>query len=215
MDTNGYKGRAIDHLVYTVFDLDKSMDDFETRLGIRPIFGGYHQTFGTKNALINLDSGIYLELLASDNTNKVIKKPRWMGVDVLTKEQLTRWALKSTDLELDSRILKKHHPDMGRIMEGSRTMANSALLQWELSKPLPLPEVELIPFCIDWGSSEIHPHQALPDMGCTLIELYGTHPNPKAYNKVFAGLGIDFRVEKSPQICLKLVLESPRGTVIL
>lgn len=215
MDVNGYANRSIDHVVFTVFDLDQSMEDFERRLGIRPIFGGHHKTFGTKNALVNLDSGMYLELLAADDANRAVKRPRWMGVDVLTKPQLTRWALKSTNLERDSRILKKYHPDMGQIMEGSRNTATGSRLQWQLSRPLALPEVELIPFCIDWGSSEIHPNQALPDMDCSLIELYGTHPSPKVYAKVFEELDIVFRVEEAPQIRLKMVLESPRGTVTL
>lgn len=202
-------------MVYTVFDLDKSMDDFETRLGVRPIFGGYHQTFGTKNALINLNNGMYLELLTADNTNKVVKKPRWMGVDVLIKEQLTRWAIKSTDLERDSRVLKKHHPDMGQLMEGSRHTANGSLLKWKLTSPLPLPEVEPVPFCIDWSTSEPHPHQALPDMGCELMELSGMHPNPELYEKVFDRLDIDFSMEKSSLISLKMVLKSPKGIITL
>ena len=79
MKIEGINNRRIDHIVYAVFDLDKSMDDFEELLGVRPIFGGYHKTFGTKNALINLDKGVYLELLAADNSNMDVQKPRWMG----------------------------------------------------------------------------------------------------------------------------------------
>ena len=68
--------RQIDHIVYTVLNLDTAIADFDRKLGVRPIFGGYHTVFGTKNALINLDNGIYLELLAADETNTDVQVPR-------------------------------------------------------------------------------------------------------------------------------------------
>lgn len=215
MNSRQPKGRSIDHIVYSVFDLDRSMDIFEARLGLRPVFGGYHRTQGTKNALINLNDGAYLELLAADDSHTPAKQPRWMGIDVLTKEQPTRWALKSTDLEHDIGVLKKHRPAMGQIQEGSRITADGSRLQWQLSKPLSLPEVEPVPFCIDWSSSDKHPHQVLPDMGCTLVALAVTHPNPGRYNLLFEELGIDLVCEKSTEIRLKIMLDSPKGMLTL
>lgn len=215
MKIEGINNRRIDHIVYAVFDLDKSMDNFEALLGVRPIFGGYHKTFGTKNALINLDNGIYLELLATDNSNKDVQKPRWMGVDVLMEEQITRWAIKSDRLKNDSRELKKYNPKMGKIAKGSRNTANGSLLMWELTMPVSLPEVELVPFILDWGQSEIHPHEALPKMGCDLVELYGTHPNPELYTEILSALGLSFRIEKASEIRLKMLLNSPKGSIEL
>lgn len=215
MNTKRVSARSIDHIVYTVFDLEAAMDDFESRLGVRPIFGGYHPTFGTKNALVNLHHGMYLELLAADNANNTAQRPRWMGVDALLEQQLTRWAITSNNLEGDAEVLQSYHPDMGQILDGSRNTTSGALLQWQLSKPLPFPEVELIPFCIDWSGSEIHPNKALPDMGCTLIELYGTHPKPDIHKPILDWLGIDLRIEKSAQISLKMVLQCPKGIVTL
>mgnify|MGYP001812937740 CR=1 FL=1 len=215
MKIEGIKNRRIDHIVYAVFDLDKSMDDFEELLGVRPIFGGYHKTFGTKNALINLDKGVYLELLAADNSNMDVQKPRWMGVDVLKEEQITRWALKSDKLENDSRELKKYNPKMGQIAKGSRNTATGSLLRWELTMPLSLLEVELVPFMLDWGQSEIHPHEALPKMGCELVQLYGTHPDPELYTGILSALGLSFRIEKASEIRLKMLLKSPKGNIEL
>lgn len=209
------ENRLVDHIVYTVFDLNKSIAKFESLLGVRPIFGGHHKTFGTKNALINLNRGMYLELLAADKANMSVEKPRWMGVDVLTEEQITRWAIKSEGLEKDSLALKKYNPMMGRIAKGSRNTTDGRLLQWKLTMPLSLPEVELVPFMLDWGQSKIHPHEALPAMGCELVELYGTHPTPEQYSSIFASLGLNFKIEKASEIKLKMILKSPKGIITL
>ncbi len=205
--------RQIDHIVYTVFDLDSAISDFEKKLGVRPIFGGYHKTFGTKNALISLDRGIYLELLAADGTNTEVKPPRWMGTDVLTKNQITRWALKSEQLDTDSTILKTYDPKMGSISSGNRTTAKGSLLKWQLVLPLPIPEVEIMPFMIDWTQTETHPHNELPNMGCKLVELYGTHPDPDQFGETFEKLGLEFHIEKAKKIVLKALLKCPKGTI--
>lgn len=215
MEIEGKNNRLIDHIVYAVFDLDKSIANFEQILGVRPIFGGYHKTFGTKNALIKLDKGVYLELLAADNANMDVKKPRWMGVDVLKEDQITRWAIKSNGLENDSLALKTYDPMMGQIAKGSRNTTNGSLLQWALTMPLPHPEVELVPFMLDWGQSKTHPHEALPEMGCELVELYGTHPKPELYTGIFGTLGLSLRIEKASDIRLKMILKSPKGRIAL
>ncbi len=215
MKIGDFTNRPIDHIVYSVLDLDKSIAKFETLLGVRPIFGGYHKTFGTKNALINLDKGIYLELLAADSTNTEVQKPRWMGVDVLKEEQVTRWALKSDSLENDSLALKKYNRQMGQITKGSRNATNGTLLKWKLIMPLPLPEVEIVPFMLDWGPSQIHPQALLPEMDCELVELYGTHPNPELFTEIFGALGSSFRIAKLSEIRLKLVIKTPKGIVTL
>ena len=207
--------RLIDHIVYTVFDLDKSVDDFEKLLGVRPIFGGYHKTFGTKNALVNLDNGIYLELLAADNSNTEVQRPRWMGVDVLKEEQITRWALKSDTLEKDGLAVKGINSKMGRISGGSRNTVDGKLLQWELLMPLPLPEVELMPFMVDWSKSETHPHDEMPNMGCELLELYGTHPNPGSYLEIINTLKVPLRIKKSTETRLRMRLKCHKGILEL
>ena len=65
--------RQIDHIVYTVPNLEKAIDWFAEISGIRPAFGGYHTTQGTKNAVVNLGNSCYLELLAADDANKDIQ----------------------------------------------------------------------------------------------------------------------------------------------
>ncbi|MEP0263817.1 VOC family protein [Dokdonia sp.] len=207
--------RKIDHIVYAVSNLDEAIKVFEKATGISPIFGGYHTTEGTKNALVNLQDGVYLEFIAIDETNLKVPKDRWMGIDLLTKNQVTRFALKSNDLISDSTILKRYNSAMGTKKEGSRHTVTGALLQWELLMPLATPEVELIPFILDWSTSEMHPHDMLPDMNCTLIELYATHPKPESISPFLDQLAYHLRIEKSNIISLRLTLNTPNGIVHL
>jgi len=156
-----------------------------------------------------------LELIAIDHENKTINAPRWMGVDVLTKNQITRWALKSDHLKADSNILKSYDSKMGVITGGSRLTSDNSLLQWELIKPLPQPEVELTPFFLDWSSSEIHPSDAIPNMNCEFIRLFATHPKPSAFSKLFKQLSVNLEIRKSSDIMLKMILQTPKGIIEL
>ncbi len=207
--------KKIDHIVYVVSDLKEAINEFEQKFGVRPIFGGYHKTFGTKNALINLKDKMYLELLAADDSNTDIAAPRWMGIDFLTKNQITRWALKSDSLETDAAILKKYNTEMGEIRNGSRNAADGTLLQWELSMPLESPEVEVVPFLLDWSKTEKHPSELMPNMDCELLELYATHPKPDTFISVFKSLGFAFDIKHSKEIAIKTVIKCPNGIVEL
>lgn len=205
--------RKIDHIVYGVHDLDKAMDDFHEKLGVRPVFGGYHSSQGTKNALINLSNGCYFELLSVDPTNTAVNSNRWMGIDLLTTSKLIRWAVKSDSLIEDAQVLKEFDPNMGLITGGSRNTASGGLLKWELIMPLSTPEVEVIPFMLDWSSSETHPSQELPDMHCELVELVAEHPVPKSYKEVLSAMQCEIKVNHGSEVRLKATIKCPNGIV--
>ena len=204
--------RIIDHLVYSVPDLDKAMNDFENLTGIRPTFGGYHTSRGTMNAVVNLGNSCYLELIAIDEKNKEVSAPRWMGVDFIDKAQMTRFALKSDDLEKDSTILQKYNSQMGEINGGQRKMSNGKILTWEMILPLATPAVEIVPFMTDWRNSEVHPTDAMTEE-CTFVGFKFTHPNPEIVIEVLNELGMNAEVEKGEKVEIKAVINSPKGIV--
>lgn len=207
--------RKIDHIVYAVSDLDQAIKSFEELTGVTPIFGGYHTTEGTKNALVNLQDGMYLELIAIDTANVEVTQNRWMGVDLLTRDQVTRFAIKSDDLEKDSIILKTYNSEMGKKKGGSRHTTTGELLQWELLMPLANPEVEIIPFVLDWSTSAAHPHTMLPNMHCHLVDLYATHPNLEEITPFLRQLDCELFIEKKDCISLRITLNTPNGIVQL
>ena len=180
--------------------------------GIRPTFGGYHTTQGTKNAVVNLGEGRYLELLAIDEDNVSIPAPRWMGVDFLEKPHITRWSLKSNDLLRDSNILKTYQGDMGKVQGGQRKMTNGKLLTWEMSMPLSSPQVEIIPFMTDWQQSEVHPTDSMPEE-FQFIGLQFFHPAPPSVAEILKKLGVEGSVIKGAEIAIKMKMNTPKGVV--
>ena len=208
------QNRPIDHIVYAVPNLEKAMDDFEKLTGIRPIFGGYHTTQGTKNAIVNLGNQAYLEILAVDDENTKISAPRWMGIDFIKLAKITRWALKSTDLLHDSTVLKNYHSEMGGIQGGKRKMTNGQSLKWEMIMPLSYPMVELAPFFVDWQHSEAHPTDAMPDQ-CQLLGLHFTHPNPEELMQQLSQLNLDWTISSSKNVSIKMDIQTPKGRIRL
>lgn len=204
----------IDHLVYCVPDLDQAMDDFELLAGVRPVFGGYHANKGTKNALVRLGNHCYLELLAVDEENLAITGPRWMGIDLIQAPRLTRWAIHSANLAQDAAVLGRYHPEQGIVTGGQRQTAAGDVLTWQLSVPRAEPEIELIPFLIDWSNSAAHPADNLPQ-GCSLVEVTLYHPYPAKVAPTLELLGLEVELIEADEIAIIAALDTPQGRVIL
>ena len=205
-------GRDIDHIVYSVKDLDAACNNLEKRLGLRPVFGGYHRTQGTKNALLHLGGQTYLELLAIDESNTEIEAPRWMGIDLIDRPQITRWALKSSNLEGDSSVLKKYDSRLGEIHGGQRKMTDGGLLTWRLVMPTSEPCVDILPFMVDWQGSSHHPTDKLLK-GCRLVGLKIFHPEAAKEEGVLQDLGVNLKVEKGERLGISILVDSPNGRV--
>lgn len=206
--------KALDHIVYAVYDLESVMEQLADTLGIAPKFGGYHKTKGTKNALLDLGDQAYLELLALDVGNNEVSLPRWMGIDFICSPKITRWALKSSHLERDAINLKGIAPHLGEIEKGQRTTKDNGLLQWKLTRPLPAPEVELLPFFIEWDTIEAHPTSFL-NAGCSLDSFHATHPNPQLIQGRLEKLGVHLEIKESEVIGFHAIIKGPKGSVSL
>lgn len=207
-------GRQIDHIVYAVKDLEVAIEWFEAQTGIRPVFGGYHQTQGTKNALVNLGDACYLEILAIDPNNLAIQAPRWMGIDLIETACITRWALKSSDLLSDAAILERHNKALGNRQTGQRKTTDGTMLSWEMTIPSAAPQIELLPFMVDWRSSSAHPTQNLKP-ACVLKNISFHHPNPNTLKAAFDQLQINTIILEADTPQVKIHIDSPNGIVLL
>ena len=203
----------IDHIVLVVPDLEEGILWIEKKLGVRPVYGGQHQTEGTHNALLNLGKECYLELLAIDYSNKNITANRWMGVDLIDQPTISRWAVKSDNLEEEVSFLKNVNPLLGNYKAGSRTKSDGTILKWQLSIPLPEPKVEVTPFLIDWQDS-IHPTTSL-DQKCELIGLNLTHPQPSEIQHLMKNLNLDFEIKKGKEAKISIAIQCPNGLIYL
>lgn len=207
--------RPIDHLVYCVPDLEEAIQDLEHKLGIRASIGGKHITKGTKNALINLGHQCYFEILAIDKDNHTVTSNRWMGIDYIKKPKITRWSIKTTNLAQDAEIIKAYFPDLAQIHQGSRVTPSGAELNWKMTIPLAHPEVEPIPFLLDWSESQVHPTDGLREE-CQLEELILNLPDNSSKVKACMSLleaPVKFQTATRPRITATIT--SPNGLVEL
>lgn len=200
--------RAIDHLVYCVFDLEKAVEKLSGLFGVAIQKGGKHPDFGTYNALLNLGNGIYLELLAIDPEAKSFEE-HWMGIDQLDKPQLTRWAMKSNNLPADMELLANYRPELTKVSGGKRRTTSGELLEWELSVPLSAPRVEPFPFFVDWNDS-VHPTRILPE-ACRLIQLEIAHPETSSLKDYLKQLNPEVNLVFSSTPQIRAQVKTPTG----
>jgi len=205
--------RKIDHIVYCVPNLEEAIIHFKNKLGVNATIGGKHSLKGTKNALIHLGEQCYLELLAIDDHNHGVSPPRWMGIDLVKKPQITRWAIQSDHLIDDQKIVQTYNPLMGIIEEGQRRTPDNILLKWQMTLPLAEPEVELIPFLLNWENSAHHPTDKM-EVKCSLqfIKFYGKE-NLENTKRCFQDLSIDYKIHYSKETKITATIEGPKGIV--
>jgi hypothetical protein len=205
----------LDHLIYAGPDLDAAVDDLERRIGLRAAPGGSHPGRGTRNALIGLGAGAYLEILAPDPDQPSPDGPRWLGADGSTGPRLTSWAVRTSNLSGVARSAQAAGVRLGDVIAGSRRRADGVLLSWRLTDPRAGDATEdgLVPFFIDWGSSP-HPAASAPE-GVTLAALRGEHPRPGDAATLLGSLGLELPVTKGPRPALIAVLDTPKGLVEL
>lgn len=205
--------RKIDHIVYAVNNLEEGSNHIQSLLGCEVVQGGKHLNNGTHNALVNLGDSIYLEIIAVDLDNKNISAPRWMGIDRIVQPSVTRWAIKSNNLDLDLASLERYNPALASSFEGSRKKQDGSMLNWRMALPLPDPAIEIAPFLVDWKDS-IHPTVSLPQE-CTLKAIEFYDPKPDGLQTLFSDLTINHQVMHSSESRIKLKIESPNGMIEL
>jgi glyoxalase-like protein len=201
----------VDHLILGTRDLDEGIRRFEERTGVRPMAGGEHPGRGTRNALVSLGPGLYVEILAPQATAP--DSGAAAALRALTDLTPFGWAVFVRDVDAARRRLSDAGVGVSAIKPGSRARPDGSLLQWktfEIEKP-PLAGV---PFFIRWGDGTTHPSQDAPG-GCRLERLRIFSSDAAALRRVFASLALDVAVEAGERGAMDVTLSCPRGTVQL
>lgn len=175
-------GDGIDHLLYGAPDLEIGMDAVERLLGPRPVPGGRHPAYGTRNALVSLGPACYLEVIAPDPGLPTPDRGLGFGIEGITSPRLVTWAMRSREIETAA-----ERAGLGPVETGSRERADGTVLRWRLTDPYAERMGGVIPFLIDWGETP-HPAEAAPRAG-RLIELRIEHPAPEGVRRALATLG--------------------------
>jgi hypothetical protein len=204
---------SVDHLLWGAPDLDQEIARLEAWTGVRAAIGGRHPGEGTRNALIRLGPGRYLELIGPDPAQGPLGRPRWLGLDNLGAPRLITWAMKAPDIERRVAAARAAGVPLGEVRNGGRELSDGRMLSWTLTYPDIQVGDGLIPFLIDWGASP-HPSRTAPG-GVELVDLRAEHPEPAAISEWLRPLGVALPVTASTVPALIATLDTPRGRVEL
>ncbi|MFE6685291.1 VOC family protein [Streptomyces sp. NPDC057743] len=186
-DAHGREADApvLDHLVYATLDLDRTVAEVAELTGFRPVLGGSHPGRGTRNHLLGLSSGAYLEIIGPDPAQPEPVQPRWFGIDALDGPRLVTWAVRVTGIAGRVTRARAAGYDPGDPVAMSRRTPDGTELAWQLTPPA---GGGLAPFLLDWGDTP-HPSGAgLPVL--PLLSLSAAHPDPAAARAEWAALGV-------------------------
>ena len=203
----------LDHLVWTVPDLERAVDELGERLGVRPAPGGSHPGWGTRNFLLALGPDRYLEVIGPDPDQPKPVGPRPFGIDELEGPRLVTWAVKADDLSARAERAGRRGVHLGPVRSMSRERPDGSLLSWQLTVPAVLPCGGLVPFLIDWGPSA-SPALSAPG-GCRLSRLHAEHLDPERTRDSLDAVDAALEVVWGPRPRLIAELETPAGPVTL
>jgi hypothetical protein len=204
---------SIDHIVLGTPDLDAGIEEVWRRLGVRATPGGRHPAWATRNALVALGEGTYLEILAPDPDQASPKGGRPLGLDELDAPRLVAWAANGSELEEFVRKARGRGLDLGAVSAGGRRRPDGVLLAWKLTDFTKVQGDGLVPFFIDWGDT---PHPATTSAGgCRLVGLRGEHPRPEEIARMLRTLDLALPVSPGPTPALVATILAPRGAVEL
>jgi hypothetical protein len=203
---------VIDHLVLATPDLDATVADL-ARQGLTTSPGGAHDGLGTRNALADLGSGAYLEVIGPDPDQPEPAGPRPFGVDGLTAARLAGWAVRVDDLDAAVATARSRGHDPGAARDMARLRGDGVRLAWRLT-PMPTAVPTVVPFLIAWGDTEHPSVSAAP--GARLESFTIAHPDPAAVREQLAAVGVTgIPVEPAPSPALRAQIRTPSGAVDL
>lgn len=203
---------AVDHLMWGAADLDEGMAEIRRLFGARPVPGGAHPGLGTRNALLGLADGRYLEIIAPDPDQQPALGFAAALAD-LEHPALITWALRSRDLPGVARHLSAAGLDVRGPVPTRRATPDGAELAWDLLFARGHEFGVLMPFFIDWGDSP-HPADGLQPAG-TLEAVTIESPHAAALRRLLGNVDVPLVVRTAAEPSLHVTIATPHGEVVL
>jgi hypothetical protein len=210
----------LDHIVIAADSLQQGVEYLRATLGVDVPKGGFHQTMGTHNHLMQLANDAYLEVIAIDPEARAPRHPRWFGLDdalmrasLKQQPRLITWVMNTSDIH---RLSASAGFDIG-----TPTALNRDNLKWEIALTADgrLLGGGMLPYCIQWHSSP-HPSRGMTDLGCILHALTIHHNRPHWIAEQLDAMDASHLVQvetlgddKTPY--LEAEIETPKGLVNL
>ena len=203
----------MDHLVFGVGDLAQGIALVERQTGVRARVGGKHPGRGTHNALLSLGGRQYLEIIALDPEQTNASGSMFAALEKLTEPRFIAWAIAVDDIDDIARRARAANYELVGPQDASRAQPDGRLLKWRALR-LGIPDLEGVPFFIEWHKASVHPSQDSP-AGCRLVSFAIEHTDPDRMGRVLETLGAEAAVTRGPRVRLRARLQTPKGHVEL
>jgi hypothetical protein len=138
----------IDHVIYGVTDLDTAVRRFAAEHGLVSTGGGDHRAFGTRNAIVPVGPGQFIELLAVADQNS--QHPLALALTAWLREGDRPVAVCLRPDDLDQVAARLAVPTM----PAERHNPDGGVLRWRLAGVEAALGPERLPFFIDWQGAE-------------------------------------------------------------
>jgi hypothetical protein len=176
-------------LVYATPTLAETVELVHKGVGVRPIEGGRHVGLGTRNYLMSLGEGSYLELIGRDQDQAGYAGDLPFGMDSLAHPRLVSWALRVDGIDGFVSDVRRSGFDPGEVVAMSRRTPDGRELRWRLTRSNRSASPDLFPFLIDWGDT---PHPSTTSaQGAKLEGFHLESPEPQRLSRVLAILAVD------------------------
>lgn len=204
---------CLDHIVWATNAPKADCDWFEQATGARPVPGGSHPGFGTRNDLVGLGGDqIYLELLSPD-ADQQLAGTLGEGLQVLDRGGLFHWAARHPDLEQVHNSALELGLDSSGVIPMSRQHTNGSLLEWKLVFISGHDHGGLLPFFIDWGACP-HPSGELAQAG-KLARFELVSPEADQLRAILQAFELNIDVKSGAEPGISVELSNHRGTLEL
>jgi Glyoxalase-like domain len=203
---------GLDHILWAAPDLGAGEKIIETLTGVAPARGGVHPGLGTRNSLMNLDSGIYFEIISPDPAQN-LEGNRGGRIAALPRPGIMTFAIRSDDLEALSAAARREGLSLLGPVAMSRDRPDGGRLDWTILYLEDSRFGEAIPFVIDWGTSP-HPSESVP-AGCQLRSFAVLHPEADELARIYNALEIPVPVKRSAHPGFVAEFTTPVGDVVL
>jgi len=210
--TDGKSVVRIDHVIVGTNDLEAGIAEIERLTGVRPVVGGEHPGRGTRNALISLGAGTYLELLAP-NPKEDVASSDVAELRALKRLKPLGWAAGTDDPAAVRSALGSKDFDLSPQESGSRRRPDGSVIEWETFSYEEF-EHPFAPFFIHWKRPDLHPSKTSPT-GCRLTAMRFFDPRPETLAAALLPLKMSASVEKADQREMELELACPKGMLRL
>ena len=203
----------VDHIMWGARSLDEGIAFIEAKTGVKAVFGGVHPNRGTRNALVSLGKGQYLEILSLDPAQPGVRDVRTTQLEQLTAPRILTWAAGTRDIELLDNRLRAAGFETSGVIPGSRAKPDGTTLKWR-SLSVGGHDNDLVPFVIEWDRASTHPSADSP-AGCTIKALRLEHPDPAKIDRFLEAMGLRVRAARGARPKITALLSTPRGDVEL